>query len=412
MNNVLISLILSVVGTLSSIASLVVTLQSARRGSEDDKPIENGKPHNWPFWLILSVTMASLVLLFCGYYPSNEKVGWGVLVMFVVSGVSLFVYVAKAYRSLGDPHVLPPEKLWRVLFYKTPSHKVICALMGLSVVLLIAFVSAERKVVIRGKEINEKADSLAFCHEQMAKFGADRGKIYLPNKFIELSEVRFDIDGLRRDETFQKFMDGFATYFFGELKLEGVLLWLRNDVNDKLDCVYSSKGNICDKESKGEGTVIGGIANNAPIFVLWPGYSNKDSIWLDSKYNSMAWSNEDHGEYAVRELHKDSEGFNEALYLKEMDESQSRSIILDWCVNPKNAKNNNSNARALYGYSYDRRLAIELDFTPKDLNSDRYMRIYIQNLLFRNCVRKFTACVTSFLNCYAARIEVVDENEN
>lgn len=67
-------------------------------------------------------------------------------------------------------------------------------------------------------------------------------------------------------------------------------------------------------------------------------------------------------------------------------------------------KDQNEDKIALFGFSYDGRLVIELDFDYTELNKTS-KKVYIQNLLFRNTVRKFTVCITSYLkNCKAINI--------
>jgi len=278
------------------------------------------------------------------------------------------------------------------------SHVALLAMAFLTITLLIGLVETKKTAVLQSETITQN-DIL------LAQFGYDRSKIHLPNEFIRLKEASFDIEALQKDEIFKSFVDGFGPYVFGEVNVEHkMLLWLRNGLNDELVCIYDSGGNLWDNKSKDEGSIIGGIAKYAPIFVLWPGFNNVDTlIWNNPKFNTMAWTNEDKGAYASSELRKNSEGYNDALRLKKTNDAQP--ITLEWKLNNYNM--NNSNAIALFGYSYDGRLAIELDFSPTELNNNTDMRIYIQNLLFRNCVRKFAACINSYLNCYGPKVKEV-----
>lgn len=552
MNTEIANTFIGIVGNLCSVASLLFSLLNAKRKDEVSAASGN-KPLRWPFMLILSVLLVSFVWLIVGYIWYPSILGWGVMVTFIVSVVVLVVYACKAYASFDKHYILWPQKLWRALFNKIPSHiengnqlvfKVLvlkmeessevvkaaekindyyknrehdfqvevksyrqdgqvdvdssyCGVifivgkdcwtcqsevedvmdqysrrlalpiayivMGehdyhfekyhcigdkyletnclnhlimrsyrrsehwirtskyghiallsvacLALILLIAFIETQRNVVVQRRAIAEKNEVLKRDTLLLARFGYPRSEIHLANEYVKLLEVGFDIEALQHDAVFKDFVDGFGPYVFGEFKVHHkILIWLRNDLSKKLVCIYDSEtAGVEDNKPKGDSSIIGGIARHAPLFVLWPGYNNHDTtIWNDPEQNIMAWTNEDDGAYVVSKLIKDWDGCNNvALQLQETNTSQP--FTLEWKL--KNRSMNSSNAIALYGYSYDGRLAVELDFSPTDLNANKPMRIYIQNLLFRNCVRKFSACITSFLNCYAPRIEEVEEKE-
>lgn len=556
----------SIIGSLSSIVSLLTTLLSSAR--QKDEPMSKSSHNNsqtatvdhenkklpqlkWSliFWTILSVTLLSLFLLLYGYV-SQKHIGWGVVATFIISATSLLVYAIKAYQSFDYHYVLPPQKLWQVLFNKIPSHikntnqvvfkflvlkmedskevndaghrieqnyqgrkdfqvdvksvqeiekpvdvgdycgvifivgdncfdqlknvqmlmdeyskqlhlpiayirvganhyhiskyhrisesyldnncanhlimrsyrrsehwirlsryshMALWAVLCLLIALLIASARAGKEIVIQRDTLRDYKEQIERLHDtlfernkQLAKFGVDRGKIHLSNELpTKLREEVFDVEALQNDVNFKEFVDGFVkkNYFFGEIPLDKVLLWLKNENESDLLCIYDSKNELADNKPKGKESMIGSITNyHDPLFVLWPGYNNKDTIWQNPSENTMGWLNKDNGACAVSKLIQDKDGHNEKLILQETIGGQE--IALAWL------SKNTSNAIAIYGFSYDGRLAVELDFTPDDLNKD-YVRIYVQNLLFRNCVRKFTACITSFLNCYAPRIEQV-----
>lgn len=268
----------------------------------------------------------------------------------------------------------------------------------------------EQKIIHNGIQIRDLKDSLIIFNMRNEKqikclkdslmiFGANRRLIRLDNSPQIKSIKNVNIEALQKNQLFKNFVDGFAKYCFGEVRPKKILLWLRNDRKKPLVCVYDSEDNPAYNNYKDENSMIGGIANHKRIFVLWPGYSNKDSIWRNPNKNSMAWFNDDNGKFAVSKLMKDNKG----LLLQQNAGSDEFSLC--WLVNEQN--DHKEDDIALYGFSYDGYLAIELDFECGRLNSDENLRVYIQNLVFRNTVRKFTVCITSFLNSCAAHTESV-----
>ena len=209
---------------------------------------------------------------------------------------------------------------------------------------------------------------------------------------------QFDIEAIRKDTTLQKCFAGFAEYFFSEIKNRKVVIWLRNNKEDDLVCIYNSESekNPIDV-SMGENSMIGGIAKNNPIFVLWPGYNNTDVIWSDKDSNTMAWSTKNRGAYIESELQKEK-GHNVSLKLKETKDSIPKTV--KWLILKRNKSLEDQ--IALFSFSYDGYLAIELDFNYKDLELSK-RRIYMQDLLFRSSVRRFNTCITSVLNYYGAK---------
>lgn len=394
MLSIILNEILPVVADFGSIVSFVLALSANKINRDGTSNGTEMHPKKWPFIVILLATIVSFFLLFYNYISPDNHNNWGEIFTFVVPFILLIVYAIKAYQSFNKINILPPKLLWQILFNKIPnneinleqsrdklsrySHVVFLSVLGLALVLFISFAVAEKKM-----------------RSQSVIFGADRSKFYQNNKISELWENPMDIESLRIDDNFKKFMDGHAKYSFGEIEkyIDNIKLWLRNDKNDSLVCIYAYTGLVKNNDSKNGESMIGGIANHASIFVLWPGYNNNDPIWKDENKNTMAWSNEDNGEYYLCELRTDNQNHN--IELRLIEKKNTDPFILRW--DPKNT--NNSKDITLYGFSYEGRLAVEIDFRNNALR-DKSIRFYIQNLQFRNSVRKFTACVNSFLNYY------------
>lgn len=224
-------------------------------------------------------------------------------------------------------------------------------------------------------------------------FGADRKEIHLSNTYekVVLPES-LDISELQQSRAFQDFVNGIAMYFFDEVKPSKILLWLRNSPEDELECVFDSKGTPDSNKPKGDISMIGGIAKHKNIFVLWPGCLNGNQVWFSADKNKMAWFNDENGAFVVSELIREK-GRNVGIHLKQTIDSKDYDLL--WQNN--NQKDQSEDKLALFGFSYDGRLAIELDFDYIELNKTS-KRVYIQNLVFRNTVRKFSVCITSYLN--------------
>lgn len=243
------------------------------------------------------------------------------------------------------------------------------------------------------RRVNRQSNVMS---ELSAKFGVDEGKSNLPYDFVGLKQVDFDLEALQEDTIFKQFVDGFSKYFFGETKnsMYNLNLWLRNDLNDDLVCIYASAKNAKEQVYRGDSSIIGGVACHAPMFVLWPGYNNDNRIWKESSKNAMAWSLQD-DEFRVSELLQDNLGKNRGVRLQRNNGEQP--FTLNWVQ----GRTSSSKERALYGFSYDGRLAVELNFEVAELKQ-KLLRVYVQNQHFRNNVRKFTACINSYLNYYDA----------
>ena len=89
----------------------------------------------------------------------------------------------------------------------------------------------------------------------------------------------------------------------------------------------------------------------------------------------MAWLNDEKGAFAVSELIKENE-CNVGIHLKQKKES--KGYDLKWQKNIH--KDQSEDDIALFGFSYDGRLAIEIDFDYTELNK-KSKRVYIQNLV-------------------------------
>lgn len=274
--------------------------------------------------------------------------------------------------------------------------------LGVAMLLSFLLIRSERKAVRQQIEITNNysvisnlTDSLKLKDRKIMELGGDRRKIHLANGYKTILEG-VDIEGLRNDKAFKRFNDNLSAFVFGEVSLPQVLLWLRNDSIDDLICVYDSKMDASANQPKGGDSMIGGIANNKGTFVLWPGRNNTDSIWYQRDC-CLAWENKDEAPFAVSEL-KRVNNLNESLELALSDDAPDR-IVLTWKVD--NKKSQSENSIALYGYSFDGLLAIELDFEEDKLNKNEDLRVYIQNFQFRNTVRKYLACVTYYIDSQA-----------
>lgn len=228
-------------------------------------------------------------------------------------------------------------------------------------------------------------------------FGINRDLIHLDNTYNVSLPDYVDIESLKTNELFKVFNDRFVMYYFSEARPNDVTLWLRNSTstNDELVCIYNHNNKVC--ENKGFNTMIGGITNLAdPTFVLWPGRNNALEKWRDSTA-VMAWANVDkHPQYyltyAIADTQDDSK--ISALYIQK---TENDSLVrLDWYVN--DSQSHNDNSIGLMGYSPDHRLSIEIDFSEDIINNgDPTFLAYIQNLEFRNDIRRYAACVTSLI---------------
>lgn len=272
-------------------------------------------------------------------------------------------------------------------------HRAFWAVSCVALALLMAFSFTARKYVLQRDSIDKNEKCINSLRDSLMMFGSNRSEIHLSNTYEKpvLPEY-IDIKKLQHNKVFQNFANDIAVYFFDEVKPSKILLWLRNDSNDKLECVFDSNGDLTVNESKGDDSMIGGIAAHKSVFVLWPGCLNKDTVWLNKNKCKMAWFNDENGAFAVSELINEN-GYNTAIHLKRTKDSEG--YYLRWLKNEQ--KNQSEDNIALYGFSYDGRLAIELDFNYTELNK-KSKRVYIQNLVFRNTVRKFSVCITSYLS--------------
>lgn len=272
-------------------------------------------------------------------------------------------------------------------------HRAFWAVSVLALALLIVFSFTARKYVIQCKTIENDEERISSLQDSLLMFGSDRREIHLSNTYEKpVLPKHIDIKELQQNKAFQKFVNDIAVYSFDEVKPSKILLWLRNGPKDVLECVFDSNGDPTVNETKGDDSMIGGVAAHKNVFVLWPGCLNKDTVWLNENTNKMAWFNDENGAFAVSEL-KMENGYNTAILLKRTKDSEG--YYLRWLKNEQ--KNQSEDNIALYGFSYDGRLAIELDFNYAELNK-KSKRVYIQNLVFRNTVRKFSVCITSYLN--------------
>lgn len=278
------------------------------------------------------------------------------------------------------------------------SHTALWTLITLAVLSFGAFVMVSSSWHEQKKNLDEAKREISILDSNLRLFGNNRNVIHLSNTYDKrMLPDTISIDSLQNDVDFKYFVEGFAMYFFDEVKPKKILLWMRNSGDNELKCVYDSNNNgeLKRNKDKGEDTMIGGIANHKGTFVLWPGCKNNDSIWRDPNKNKMAWFNEDNGAFSESILVKDS-GRN--VKLKLIKSQKQDPIFLTWSINKE--KNHNDDDLALYGFSFDGRLAIELDFDYNKLNTNEDLRVYIQNLVFRNSVRKFLACMTSYIDCW------------
>lgn len=272
-------------------------------------------------------------------------------------------------------------------------HRAFWAVSCLALALLMVFSFTARKYVIQCDTIEKDEKRINSLQDSLMIFGADRSEIHLSNTYEKTALPKdIDIRELQQNKAFQNFVNDIASYFFGEVNPSKILLWLRNDLNDNLECIFDLNGDPTFNKSKGDDSMIGGIAAHKNVFVLWPGRLNKDSVWLDENKNKMAWFNDENAAFAVTELKKE-DGFNTAIHLKRTNDSEG--YYLRWYKNE--LMDQSEDNIALFGFSYDGRLALELDFDYAELNK-KSKRVYIQNLVFRNTVRKFSACITSYLS--------------
>ena len=273
------------------------------------------------------------------------------------------------------------------------SYAALWAALFTALVFFITSLLLGRRVIEQNDVIQTHVVQIREMKDWQKAFGFNRDVIHLPNSYLDTRLPSYvDINLLREDKGFKDFIDGFSMYMFGEVMPAKLLLWLRNDLKDSLKCVYDSKGNPEKNGPKNGETMIGGIADHEGTFVLWPGSMNIDSVWLDQK-TVMAWYNDDHGDFHLSKLFREGQR-NVCLKLRRKA-SDLIDTTLKWQIN--NDRDHEEKDLALFGFSYDGRLAIELDYNYQDIN-DENKRVYIQNLVFRNTVRKFSACVTSYIS--------------
>lgn len=285
-------------------------------------------------------------------------------------------------------------------------HRAFWAVSCLALALLMVFSFTARKYVIQCDTIEKDEKRINSLQDSLMIFGADRSEIHLSNTYEKTALPKdIDIRELQQNKAFQNFVNDIAVYFFDEVKPSKILLWLRNDTKDELECVFDSNGDPTVNETKGDDSMIGGIAAHKNVFVLWPGCLNKDTVWFNENTNKMAWFNDENGAFAVSKLIREN-GYNTAIHLKRTKDSEGYN--LRWLKNEQ--KNQSEDNIALYGFSYDGRLAIELDFNYAELNK-KSKRVYIQNLVFRNTVRKFSVCITSYLNSSVSTNGIVYSSE-
>lgn len=258
-------------------------------------------------------------------------------------------------------------------------HRAFWAVSCLALALLMVFSFTARKYVVQCKTIEKDEKRISSLQDSLLMFGSDRSEIHLSNTYEKpVLPKHIDIKELQQNKAFQNFVNDIAVYFFDEVKPSKILLWLRNDTKDELECVFDSNGAPTVNETKGDDSMIGGIAAHKNVFVLWPGCLNKDTVWFNENTNKMAWFNDENGAFAVSKLIREN-GYNTAIHLKRTKDSEGYN--LRWLKNEQ--KNQSEDNIALYGFSYDGRLAIELDFNYAELNK-KSKRVYIQNLVFRN----------------------------
>lgn len=285
-------------------------------------------------------------------------------------------------------------------------HRAFWAVSCLALALLMIFSFTARKYVVQCKTIEKDEKRISSLQDSLLMFGSDRSEIHLSNTYEKpVLPKHIDIKELQQNKAFQNFVNDIAVYFFDEVKPSKILLWLRNDTKDELECVFDSNGDPTVNETKGDDSMIGGIAAHKNVFVLWPGCLNKDTVWFNENTNKMAWFNDENGAFAVSKLIREN-GYNTAIHLKRTKDSEGYN--LRWLKNEQ--KNQSEDNIALYGFSYDGRLAIELDFNYAELNK-KSKRVYIQNLVFRNTVRKFSVCITSYLNSSVSTNGIVYSSE-
>ena len=267
-------------------------------------------------------------------------------------------------------------------------------IIGLFVLSFTMAVVSFKKVEYNKNVIVQKDSSINELKTELNDFGADRNKIHLPNvNGKQTLPCNIDIEALQHDTYFREFLNGFAKYFFADTTPAHILLWLRNDKKNDLICIYDGSEKPDRNNPKGKGSMIWGIAKLNQSFVLWPGQKNEDKIWYSDTI-TLAWRNADESPYPYSKLFKkNNTNYNSYMVLKSTEESIPDTLW--WQINTST----NDQDYALYGFSFDNRLIVELDFEFNKVN-DIYIRNYLQHLEFRNNIRRFLACISSFIDIY------------
>ncbi|MBR0298299.1 MAG: hypothetical protein IJR01_04990 [Bacteroidales bacterium] len=125
--------IISVIGSLCSAGSLAVSIVQSIKSQKHDIKAETNtptiesvpaqddyKPSRWPIVVILSMVLISFIITVIQYVNSGSYIF--PFCCFLSSLLAMLVYARFAYKSFDGQWILPPVKLWQVVFNKIPTY--------------------------------------------------------------------------------------------------------------------------------------------------------------------------------------------------------------------------------------------------------------------------------------------------
>ena len=178
-----------------------------------------------------------------------------------------------------------------------------------------------------------------------------------------------------------------SEYYFSDLtSLLFVKLWIRDDKNDSLTCIFNNA-----TTSYGDFSVdipmcylVGKVADNK-VFFLWPGADNLEDTCFNKKTFAWSWLMEKGNKIRNDRWQKVEERWKWTGEIEVEDKWQNAEI--EWSKKDKDKF-------AAFCFSYDGYLVLEIDCLQDKIKADYD---YMANMTFRNSVRKYMKFVYCLL---------------
>lgn len=208
----------------------------------------------------------------------------------------------------------------------------------------------------------------------------------------EINLEAFDIELFKNDKEIVSALIQFSNYYFEDIEnFRQVKLWYKNSCNG-LICILDTKNNNNDylDTISIDGYMMGAVVEHK-LFVLWPGEGNIQN----KKYGpetKIVWyfdgdddkQNPEPSKEVKGEIKQDN---NNHLYWEGFIDNKQPLTI------PWHSDSHDDKSFAMFGFSFDGLLAVEVEIDPFTQKDYKYM----SHLMFRNSVRKYMKIVSYIL---------------